>query len=147
KLDISNYTNSSQNRSSKDDLKHSLLELDTLNIEEAASDAVPLTSLKTNTNSLVIILSWLEYLVKRIGVEESKNILRYYTETLKWITPEVFFELDKFLKGMDDIDTEKKSKSLNVKDHIVSLYFISKLNEKNLDEKLTKAVLQIINNE
>jgi len=33
---------------------------------------------------------------------------------------------------------------LTVKDHIVSLYFISKLNEKRLDEKLTKAVLEII---
>jgi len=43
----------------------SLIELDTLNIEEAAGNAVPLTHLKTNTNSLVIILSWLEYLVKK----------------------------------------------------------------------------------
>ncbi len=33
---------------------------------------------------------------------------------------------------------------LTVRDHIVSLYFISKLNEKVLDEKLTRAVLQII---
>ena len=34
--------------------------------------------------------------------------------------------------------------SLTVRDHIVSLYFISKLNEKVLDENLTRAVLQII---
>ena len=120
--------------------------MDTLDIEEAAADAVPLTSIKSNTNSLVIILSWLEYLVKRVGVEESKNALRYYTETLKWITPEVFFELDKFLRGMEDVE-EKKVKSLDVKDHIVSLYFISKLNEKPLDSKLTNAVLQIIRQE
>ena len=33
---------------------------------------------------------------------------------------------------------------INVKDHIVSLYFISKLNEKKLDTKLTSAVLKII---
>ncbi len=122
----------------------SLLELDTLNIEEAAHDAVPLTKLKSNTNSLVVILSWLEYLVKRSGLEETKNILRYYTETLKWITPEVYFDLDKFLRGMDDISESSKREKLGVKDHIVSLYFISKLNEKKLDDRLTVAVLKII---
>jgi archaellum component FlaD/FlaE len=129
---------------SKEDLKSSLLELDTLNIEEAAGDAVPLTHLKSNTNSLVIILSWLEYLVKKVGVEEAKESLRYYTETLKWITPEVFFELDKFIRGMEDVEGAKLASCLTVRDHIVSLYFISKLNEKALDEKLTNAVLQII---
>lgn len=120
-----------------------LLSLDTLDIEEAASDAVPLTKLKNNTNSLVTILSWLEYLVKKVGINETRNTLRYYTETLRWINPEVFFDLDKYLRGMKDKEPETQE-NLKVKDHIVSLYFISKLNEKSLDAKLTKAVLQII---
>lgn len=126
------------------DLESSLLSLDTLNIEEAAGNAVPLTQLKNNTNSLVIILSWLEYLIKRVGINESRNTLRYYTETLRWITPEVFFDLDKYLRGMKDKKDIVEDDSLSVRDHIVSLYFISKLNEKTLDDKLTKAVLQII---
>jgi flagellar protein FlaD len=142
-IDLSSYNPAQDAQRITGDLKSSLLELDTLDIESAAADAIPLTNIKNNTNSLVIILSWLEYLVKRVGVEESKNALRYYTETLKWITPEVFFELDKFLRGMEDVE-EAKAKSLDVKDHIVSLYFISKLNEKPLDKKLTNAVLQII---
>ena len=125
------------------DLESALVELDTLNIEQAAGDAVPLTHLKNNTNSLVIILSWLEYLIKRAGMEETRNTLRYYTEVLRWITPEVYFELDKYLKGMKDKKVET-DEQINVKDHIVSLYFISKLNEKKLDEKLTSAVLRII---
>lgn len=124
----------------------SLLELDTINIQEAAGNAVPLTKFKSDTNSLVIILSWLEYMIKRVGIEETRNNLRYYTEVLKWTTPEVYFELDKYLKGMKDIKEIDGSEKLNVKDHIVSLYFISKLNEKPLDEKLTKAVLNIIKN-
>jgi archaellum component FlaC len=130
-------------RISEDDLEASLLELDTLNIEEAAGNAVPLTRLKNNTNSLVVILSWLEYLTKRVGIEETRNTLRYYTEVLRWITPEVFFDLDKYLRGMRDKNHEE-GETLGVRDHIVSLYFISKLNEKTLDTKLTKAVLQII---
>ena len=130
---------------SEDDLESSLLELDTLNIEEAAGNAVPLTKLKNNTNSLVVILSWLEYLTKRVGIEETRNTLRYYTEVLRWITPEVFFDLDKYLRGMRDKNHEE-GETLGVRDHIVSLYFISKLNEKTLDNKLTKAVLQIIKN-
>lgn len=130
--------------SATNDLDSSLLELDTLNIEEAAGDAVPLTRLKNNTNSLVIILSWLEYLIKRVGVEETRNTLRYYTEILRWTTPEVYFDLDKYLRGMKDKKNLEGDEKLNVKDHIVSLYFISKLNEKTLDDKLTKAVLQII---
>lgn len=140
------YTSNSNNgnQSKNNVLKTSLLELDTLDIEEAAADAVPLTRLKNNTNSLVIILSWLEYFVKKVGVEETKDTLRYYTETLKWITPEVYFELEKYLRGMKDTIDESNNESINVKDHIVSLYFISKLNEKVLDERLTKAVLEII---
>lgn len=126
------------------DLDASLLELDTLNIEEAAGNAVPLTSLKNNTNSLVVILSWLEYLIKKVGVDETRESLRYYTETLRWITPEVFFDLDKYLRGMKNNTEIKSNEKLSVRDHIVSLYFISKLNEKVLDAKLTQAVLQII---
>jgi len=129
---------------SGNDLDSALLELDTLNIEEAAGDAVPLRALRNNTNSLVVILSWLEYLIKKVGIEETRNSLRYYTETLRWITPEVFFDLDKYLRGMKDKVAMVEGGSLSVKDHIVSLYFISKLNEKKLDEKLTNAVLQII---
>jgi len=131
-------------KSTGNTLESSLLELHTLDIEEAAADAVPLTKLKNNTNSLVIILSWLEYLIKRVGIEEARNSLRYYTETLRWTTPEVFFDLDKYLKGMKDNKNITGDESLTVRDHIVSLYFISKLNEKALDKKLTAAVLQII---
>ena len=120
-----------------------ILELDTINIEEAAGDAVPLQHIKNNTNSLVIILSWLEFLIKRVGVDETRNTLKYYTEILKWITPESYFELDKYLKGMKNKETQD-FKPINVRDHIVSLYFISKLNEKKLDDKLTSAVLHII---
>lgn len=135
---------SSQPSAGTEDFESSLLELDTLDIEEAAGDAVPLTQLKNNTNSLVIILSWLEYLIKRVGIEETRNSLRYYTEVLRWTTPEVYFDLDKYLRGMKDKTDLSGDEKLNVRDHIVSLYFISKLNEKALDEKLTKAVLQII---
>lgn len=126
------------------DLDSVFLELDTLDLDEAAADSVPLKHLKNNTNSLVVILSWLEYLIKRVGMEETRDSLRYYTEVLRWVTPEVYFELDKYLKGMKDKKINTGSDSLDVKDHIVSLYFISKLNEKPLDEKLTRAVLQII---
>lgn len=139
-IDLGNKSSKTENH----DLNSSLLELDTLNIEEAAGNAVPLTALKNNTNSLVIILSWLEYLIKKVGLDETRNSLRYYTETLRWITPEVFFDLDKYLRGMGDREDLTGKEKLTVRDHIVSLYFISKLNEKTLDEKLTRAVLQII---
>ncbi len=140
----SNLKNEKKINTQSEDLDNSLLELDTLNIEQAATNAVPLTQLKNNTNSLVIILSWLEYLIKRVGIDETRNTLRYYTETLRWITPEVYFDLDKYLRGMKDKKGILEGDMLNVRDHIVSLYFISKLNEKVLDEKLTRAVLQII---
>lgn len=140
-----NLKNSASSKNEEvDDLDSSLLELDTLNIEEAAGNAVPLTNLKNNTNSLVVILSWLEYLIKKVGINETRNTLRYYTEVLRWITPEVYFDLDKYLRGMKDKKEFAGDETLNVRDHIVSLYFISKLNEKALDQKLTKAVLQII---
>ena len=121
-----------------------LLDLDTLDIKEAAGNAVPLTRIKNDTNSLALILSWLEYMINKVGIEETRNTLRYYTEVLKWITPEVYFELDKYLKGLRDKKDLTGNESLSIKDHIVSLYFISKLNEKPLDEKLTKAVMRMI---
>ena len=125
-------------------IESTLLELETINIEEAAGDAVPLQHIKNNTNSLVIILSWLEFLIKRVGIDETRNTLRYYTETLRWITPDSYFELDKYLKGMKDKEITQDFQPINIRDHIVSLYFISKLNEKKLDDKLTNAVLHII---
>lgn len=143
-LNLKASSKSDKKNTPNEDLENSLLELDTLNIEEAAGNAVPLTHLKNNTNSLVIILSWLEYLIKKVGIEETRNTLRYYTETLRWITPEVYFDLDKYLRGMKDKKGFSGDEFIGVKDHIVSLYFISKLNEKVLDEKLTRAVLQII---
>jgi len=121
-----------------------LLDLDTLDIKEAAGNAVPLTKIKNDTNSLALILSWLEYMINKVGIEETRNTLRYYTEVLKWIIPEVYFELDKYLKGLRDKKDLTGTESLSIKDHIVSLYFISKLNEKSLDEKLTKAVMKMI---
>ena len=131
-------------QNSNEDLEDSLVELDTLDIEEAAGNAVPLRKLKNNTNSLVIILSWLEYLIKKVGIEETRNTLKYYTEVLRWITPEVYFDLDKYLRGMKDKQNHDENTTLSVRDHIVSLYFISKLNEKTLDKKLTRAVLKMI---
>ena len=125
-------------------IESTLLNLETINIEEAAGDAVPLQHIKNNTNSLVIILSWLEFLIKRAGIDETRNTLKYYTETLRWITPYSYFELEKYLKGMKDKVITQNSQPINVRDHIVSLYFISKLNEKKLDDKLTNAVLHII---
>ena len=125
-------------------IESALLELETINIEEAAGDAVPLQYIKNNTNSLVIILSWLEFLIKRVGIDETRNTLKYYTETLRWITPNSYFELDKYLKGMKDKEITQDSQPINIRDHIVSLYFISKLNEKKLDDKLTNAVFHII---
>jgi len=130
-----------------DDDELSFFDFDTLSMEKAATDSVPLKSIKNNTNGLFIILSLLEYMVKRMGIEATRDTLRYYTETLSWITPEVFFELDKFLRGMNEMTTEKNFKIVNVRDHIVSLYFISKLNNKELDKKLVHSVLRIIKNQ
>ena len=125
----------------------SFFDFDTLSMEKAATDSIPLKSIKNNTNGLFIILSWLEYMVKRMGIESTRDTLRYYTETLSWITPEVFFELDKFLRGMNEMTKESNFKVVNVRDHIVSLYFISKLNNKELDKKLVSSVLRIIKNQ
>ncbi len=141
-IDLSKIANEAKDKNEY----NAFVQLDTINIEEAAGDAVPLTRIKNNTNSLVIILSWLEYMIGKVGIDETRNSLRYYTEVLRWITPEVYFELDKYLRGMKDKKDVEEGASLNVKDHIVSLYFISKLNEKTLDDKLTNAVLQIIKN-
>lgn len=130
---------------SDDDL--AFFEFDTLDMQKAASDSVPLQKVKNDTNSLVVILSWLEYLVKRVGINSTRDTLRYYTETLSWITPEVFFELDKYLRGMNEMTNSQELKVINVRDHIVSLYFISKLNNKTLERRLVDAVLKIIKNQ
>ena len=129
---------------SKDD-SPSFIDLDTLNSKDKIS-GIPLIKLNSDTNSLVLVLNWLKYLVGIGGHEGCRQALKYYAEILKWITPEVYFDLDKLLEGLETVNVEK-IKKLQVKDHIVSLYFIAKLNSGSLDKKLTQVVLDIIEHE
>ena len=128
-----------------DELDESLLDLDTLNIKNETA-GIPLKKLKTDTNSLVILLNWLKYLVKICGHQKTREALKYYAEVLKWISSEVYFEIDKYLDGLE-IEPNKELCKLRIKDHIVSLYFISKLNNGVLDKKLVDTVLKIIKKE
>ena len=134
-----------ENSNEDDVLDESFIDLDTLNIKKDVS-GIPLKKLKTDTNSLVILLNWLKYLVKICGHEKSREALKYYAEVLKWISSEVYFEIDKYLDGLE-IEPNKKLQKLRIRDHIVSLYFISKLNNGILDKKLTDTVLKIIKSE
>ncbi|MGC9079128.1 MAG: FlaD/FlaE family flagellar protein [Nanopusillaceae archaeon] len=101
---------------------------------EEKTHILPLKDLDDNPAVASIIIGWLSYLVKKSNMEEVEKALDYY-ENIKWITEKVKIKLKEYLTGLSGLETEDKK--LTPKDHLVSLYIITKLsnlsNERNLE--------------
>jgi len=90
--------------------------------ETKAENILPLDEIKKDPIFVATVLGWLNYLVEKAGVQGAKRALEYYKE-IGWITEKVYIELLKYLKGFHS----EKEGILSPEDHIVSLYFITKL--------------------
>lgn len=87
-------------------------------------DALPLEDIPSNPAIITIVLGWIGYLVKKSNLEEARKAIEYY-ESIGWIGEKAKIKLLSYLDGINSISS--LNQKLNVNDHIVSLYIITKI--------------------
>jgi archaellum component FlaD/FlaE len=92
---------------------------------ETPETCLHLTQINNEPGNLMLVLKWLEFLLKKAGYVGMIKALLYYEE-LGWISETV---RSKLIKIAEDIKAGGGygKKSLTIRDHMVSLFFISKL--------------------
>lgn len=106
-------------------------EMSALSEEIKSSDILPLEEIKNDPTVITIILGWLNYLVKKAGIEETEKTLDYY-ESIGWITENVKIKLLEYLKGFENVESKKEK--ITVEDHIITLYIITKIKSVDQDK-------------
>jgi archaellum component FlaD/FlaE len=103
----------------------------------------PLQKISNETEHIVILMKWLQYLVDKIGKSHLSDILTYYVD-IGWISDDVRLDIIDYSKGItEEISKEgskKTSEQLTTKDHIQSLLFIQKLKGQQLDERFISKI-------
>ncbi len=112
--------------------------------QTSASDQIdPLHELCNETEHIVVLMKWLQYLVDKTGKTQLPEILTYYVD-IGWISDDVRLDMIDYAKGITDIQTKdgtkKSSYELTTKDHIQSLLFIQKLKGQQLDERFISKI-------
>ena len=97
----------------------------------------PLLEIPNDTESIIVLMKWLQSLIDKCGRQNLSNILDYYVD-IGWITEDVKISLIDYSHGItqeDSLDrTAKNINDLPSKDHIESLLFIQKLKGKQFDK-------------
>lgn len=98
----------------------------------ARSDNSPLlVSINNNSETSIVLLSWVEFLMEKVGRNNLMDVLDYYTE-IGWIAEEVSNKILAYASGLDYYD-EKPTWKLLPQDHTKSLMFIERLLGKKID--------------
>ena len=112
--------------------------------QTSATDQIdPLHELGNETEHIVVLMKWLQYLVDKTGKTQLPEILTYYVD-IGWISDDVRLDMIDYAKGITDIKptegTKKSTYQLTTKDHIQSLLFIQKLKGQQLDERFISKI-------
>ena len=105
--------------------------------EPSCKEMEPLTAIPNDTERIVVLMKWLQYLVDKIGKQKLPDILGYYVD-INWITDDVRLDIINYSSGIVDDQKDEVKKTSNVlsaKDHIQSLLYIQKLKGKKLDDR------------
>jgi len=97
-----------------------------------------LPDIKNDPVSIMILLKWIEFMLKKVGFRGMVNLLLYY-ENIGWISEKVRNKILKYAREMK-IEDKIKTKKMRVKDHLISLYFITKLQGLKIDTKVYSSV-------
>jgi flagellar protein FlaD len=93
---------------------------------KASQRELHLSRINNEPGSLMLMLKWLEFLLKKAGYVGMIKALLYY-EGLGWISEKVRSRLIKYAEDIKARGGGYGKRPLSVKDHMVSLFFISKL--------------------
>jgi len=110
----------------------------------------PLLEIPGDTESIIILMKWLQNLIDKCGRQNLSNILDYYVD-IGWITDDVKITLIDYSQGITGYNNleipTKDISNLPSKDHIESLLFIQKLKgvqfDKHFIDRIEGEILRI----
>jgi archaellum component FlaD/FlaE len=110
----------------------------TIKVEERE---LHLDKISNEPTFLMLMLKWLEFLLKKAGYVGMIKALLYYEE-LGWISESVRSKLIKYAEEIKSDGAYYGKRSLSIKDHMVSLFFISKLQGIRISPSVYASVLE-----
>lgn len=87
---------------------------------------VRLMQINNDPNSLLLLFKWLDFLIKKVGYHGMIKTLLFYEE-VGWISREVRDQIIKYSRDLSGTRNYKGNRKLTILEHIISLYFIIKL--------------------
>ncbi|NOZ59813.1 MAG: hypothetical protein GXO66_09625 [Euryarchaeota archaeon] len=89
-------------------------------------DRVRLEKINNDPNSLLLLFKWLDFLIKKVGYQGMIKTLLFYEE-VGWITREVRDQIIKYSRDLGGTRVCRGNRKLTVLEHLISLFFIVKL--------------------
>ena len=87
--------------------------------------------INNNSETSIVLLNWVEFLMEKVGRNNLMDVLDYYTE-IGWIGDGVSGKILAYASGIDYYD-EKPTWKLMPQDHTKSLMFIERLSGRKID--------------
>ncbi len=106
-----------------------------------STDGVRLARIENTPSNVVLLLTWIEFLMERVGRNNLADALDYYVD-IGWISEEVASTMLSYARGLDYY-VEKPTWRLLPEDHTKSLLFIERL----LGHKIDRARLNSVERE
>jgi len=110
--------------------------------ERAIVSELTLEDLDNSAATNMLVLRWIEYIMQRVGYTGLSSTLDYYVQ-IGWISREAAAKIMSFSTGIDlhgsGARPPKKS-TLSVKEHLVSLYFVTKLKKERVFDNVYLSV-------
>ncbi|WP_456475147.1 FlaD/FlaE family flagellar protein [Candidatus Pyrohabitans sp.] len=106
-------------------LKERVVERGVIEIKPS-DEVVKLTQINNDPNSLLLLFKWLDFLIKKVGYQGMIKTLLFYEE-VGWLTREVRDHILKYSRDLSGTKASRGKRKLTTLDHIISLFFIIKL--------------------
>ncbi|UCH72230.1 MAG: hypothetical protein JSW62_01405 [Thermoplasmatales archaeon] len=108
-----------------------------IGVPQRGGGVYPLQRLPGNSEGVVVLMKWLQYLVDKVGKTNLSDVLEYYAD-IGWLSDNIITNLLEYSEGITQDKkelegTKKKLSDLQAKDHIQSLLFIQRLRGEQQD--------------
>jgi len=97
-----------------------------------------LADIRNDPVSRMILLKWIEFMLKKVGFRGMVDLLIYY-ENIGWISEKVRNKVLKYAREMR-INEKPVARKMGVKEHLISLYFIAKLRGLKVDTNVYSSI-------
>ena len=116
----------------------SSLPMDKVNDILQETKGLYLADIRNDPVSIMILLKWIEFMLKKVGFRGMVDLLIYY-ENIGWISEKVRNKVLKYAREMR-INEKPVARKMGVKEHLISLYFIAKLRGLKVDTNVYSSI-------